>query len=185
MVWQDNIIEYDAKEKLFVPQRTQPPHIGHISMLEAACNNADEVIIGIGSANKIDSQNPYFAIEREMMLRKSLEDKALTNYRFVHMPDFNNDRDWLDYVLKNAGLSPKTKVVSGNPWVEQVFGERGYGIVKPEEIISGDLIDISATKLREMIVQDNPLWRSYAATGTKHYFERFGGKERIAKFYSE
>lgn len=182
MVWQDKVIENYGKGNLFVPQRTQPPHIGHISMLEAACKSADEVIIGIGSANIINEKNPFYAIEREMMLRKSLEDKGLDNYRFVHMPDFNDDRDWLNYVLDNAGLDSRTKVVSGNSWVEGVFGEKGYKVISPLDLIGEPLIDISATRLREMIVTGDPEWEKYAATGTKYYFEKFGGKQRIEKF---
>lgn len=182
MNWTDKGYE-NRRKSLFIPQRTQPPHIGHISMLEAACNNAHEVIIGIGSANIINTENPYYSIEREMMLRKSLEDKGLKNYRFVHMPDFNDDKDWLDYVLDNAGMYTNTKIVSGNPWVEEVFSKKGYGIVKPEELIGEDLIDISATRLRNMIVEDNPEWERYAATGTRYYFERFGGRERITRLY--
>ncbi len=183
MTWQDKVIENNGKGKLFIPQRTQPPHIGHISMLEAACSMADEVIIGIGSANIINAQNPYYSIEREMMLRRSLEDKDISNYRFIHMPDFNDDRDWLDYILKYSGFNNTTKVVSGNLWVEEVFGQKGYRTIKPEEIIKNNLIDISATKLREMIINDDMNWKNYAASGTIHYFERFGGKNRIAKFY--
>jgi len=183
MVWEDKKIENRGKGKLFIPQRTQPPHIGHISMLEAACSMADEVIIGIGSANIINAQNPYYAIEREMMLRNSLEDKKISNYRFIHMPDFNDDRDWLDYVLKYSGFNSNTKVVSGNSWVEEIFRQKGYSTIKPEKIIGQNLIDISATKLRNMIITEDMNWQNYAASGTIHYFNRFGGKNRIAKFY--
>lgn len=183
MAWEDKKIENHSKGKLFIPQRTQPPHIGHISMLEAACKKADSVIIGIGSANIINKNNPYYAIEREMMLRKSLEDKGITNYNFVHMLDFNDDKEWLDYVLNNAGLDYRTKVLSGNPWVEDVFTSRGYKTIKPEELIEGELIDISATKLREKILSDDMSWKDFAATGTLYYFERFGGKDRIERFY--
>lgn len=189
MVWQDKVIEkrYDTQnkieKKLFIPQRTQPPHIGHISMLESACNMADEIIIGIGSANVINKSNPYYSVEREMMIRKSLEDKGLENYSFIHMPDFNEDKDWINYIMNNANLDNTTKIVSGNSWVKEVFAQKGYNTLDPSEIIKGNLIDISATKLREMIVSDNPKWREYAASGTLEFFEKFGGVERISKFY--
>ncbi len=189
MVWKDKGIEQRTSKlrheetSLFIPQRTQPPHRGHISMLEAACSMVDEVIIGIGSANIINKSNPYYSVEREMMLRKSLDDKGLSNYRFIHMPDFNEDRDWIHYILDNAQLRAGTKIVSGNEWVQNVFGEFGYQTLKPEEIIKKPLIDISATTLRSMIVEENPEWENYAASGTLHYFERFGGKQRITRFY--
>ena len=126
MTWQDYKIE-DNYQRIFIPQRTQPPHIGHIGMLEAACEEASEVIIGIGSANKHDEMNPYFAIEREMMLRYSLEEKGITNYRFVHIPDFEDDNEWMEYVVKEAHLDKNTKIVSGNGWVGKIFGGQGCG----------------------------------------------------------
>jgi cytidyltransferase-like protein len=170
-------------DKLFIPQRTQPPHIGHISMLEAACQNAKEVVIGICSANKADKKNPYTAPEREQMLRKSLEDRGISNYKFIYVPDFDIDSDWFNYIEEKAGLDENTKFVSGNDWVAELCSERGYQTVHPKDIIEGGMIDISATRLRNMIAEEDLTWKSYAATGTLHYFEQFGGKERIARFY--
>ena len=172
-------------QRLFIPQRTQPPHQGHISMLEAACHNAAEVVIGIGSANITDAKNPYTASERELMLRKSLDDRGLTNYSFVHIPDFEQDAQWVQYVKEQAKLDQNTAIVSGNSWVENIFGKEGYQMIQPAEIVEGPLVDISATKLREMIVSDDERWKQYAASGTLHYFGKLGGKERIATFYKE
>ena len=173
--------KYNQIERLFIPQRTQPPHAGHISMLEAACNNATELVIGIGSANVTDAKNPYTATERELMLRKSLEDRGLTNYSFVHIPHFKDDTEWVQYVKEHAKLDYHTAIVSGNSWVEDIFGKEGYQTVQPAEIIEGPMVDISATRLREMIVNSDERWKQYAASGTLHYFEQFGGVERIAK----
>ena len=167
--------------RLFIPQRTQPPHIGHISMLEAACGSAREVIIGIGSANKYDAKNPYTAEERELMLRKSLADKDFHNYRFIHVPDFEDDNDWVRYVSLAANIDKNTKILSGNDWVQQIFKENE--VLKPRDLIRGAMVEISATRLRELIVHDDPEWKNYAATGTLHYFDKFGGKDRIARFY--
>jgi len=152
-------------------------------MLEAACMEADEVVIGVGSANVIDARNPYTANEREMMLEKSLSDKGISNYRFVQIPDFHDDKSWVNYIQNVAEVDQDTTILSGNPWVAQAFSSRGYETQKPEEVISGDLVDISATRLRNMILNGDETWREYAASGTVEYFEQFGGAERIAKFY--
>lgn len=165
--------------------RTQPAHIGHINMLELACQKADEVIIAIGSANKLNEKNPYTAYERKLILEKSLQDKGIENYRFVTLNDYDNDNDWYNEVLEKINYSKECTILSGNPWVEEIFTKEGYNVESPEKVIGNDLIDISATKLREFILKENPLWEKYAATGTKYYFERFGGKERIEKFYKE
>lgn len=177
MAQEDNQLE----NRMFMPQRTQPPHIGHISMLEAACREADEVIIGIGSANKYDAKDPYFAIEREMMLRKSLDDKGIGNYRIIHVPDFKDDNEWKQYVVENAGIDRYTKIVSGNGWVKDIFGADGYEVISSYDL-SKDQIDISATRLRGLIAAGDPEWKKYAATGTLYFFEKFGGSERIERW---
>lgn len=166
--------------KIFVPQRTQPPHIGHISLLEAAAAEAEHVVIGIGSANKHDALNPYTANERQQMLEKSLHDVGVTNYSFVHLDDCEKDEDWVAQVRQKVGLDTKTAIVSGNPWVADIFAEQT--VLKPQDLL-GQLIPISGTELRKMIVTNDPRWQTYAATGTKHYFEQFGGAQRLGVQY--
>jgi hypothetical protein len=34
-----------------------------------------------------------------------------------------------------------------------------------------------------MILEDNSDWKQYAASGTLHYFAKFGGEKRIKKFH--
>ena len=171
-------------KKLFIPQRTQPPHIGHISMLEAACNAAEEVVVGIGSANKIGKDNPYSAYERQLMLEKSLEDIGLTNCKFVGVPDFESDEEWMDYLRDYCGLDKDTAIVSGNDYVLGLCDDAGYQTVNPFDLVKKP-IDISATRLREMILENDSAWKYYAATGTKYYFEKLGGRDRIARFYHD
>lgn len=177
---------YKSIDELFIPMRTQPPHVGHIGMLEAACRNAKTVIIGIGSANRQDMRNPYTADERELMLKKSLEDIGLyENYRFVHIPDFDSDEDWVQYLADNCGVGYGTTVVSGNPWIQKIFPERGYKVLEPKELIGSNMIDICATNLRDMIAHGDESWKKYAASGCVYYFEEFGGAQRIARYYEQ
>lgn len=129
----------------------------------------------------IDERNPYTAYERELMLRKSLEQVGVHNYRFVYIPDFIDDATWMNYVQKEANLNSKTKILTGNDFVEELFQQFGYETIRPEDVVSEKLIDICATDLRQMIVEENPKWKEYAAFGTKYYFEKFGGKDRIVK----
>lgn len=168
---------------LFIPQRTQPPHVGHIRMLENACKKADFVTIGIGSSNKLNSSNPYTADERRLMLDYSLRDLGISNYDFVNVPDFEDDSNWVNYILTNCGLTSKSSIVSGNDWVKQIF-EPNYSVIHPFEIIPEvEIEDISATRLRDMIRAENSNgFQRYAALGTQYYFEQLGGKERIIRF---
>jgi nicotinamide-nucleotide adenylyltransferase len=175
----------------FVPMRGQPLHLGHVAMLEKICEQYESVTIGIGSANKLDKQNPYFAVERELILRYDLEHCAAHNpqinlgaIKYVHVPDFPTDAAWIGY-LKNVDALPKgTTVLSGNPVVTNILGD-AYSTKNPFEILKqlDQSVDICATDLRNMIAKGDENWKTYASEGTKHYFGEFGGKERITKWY--
>ena len=168
-------------KQIFIPQRTQPPHIGHMSMLEAACKKAKKVVIGVGTSNVIDERNPYTADEREQMVGYSLREKGYSNYEFVRIPDFETDEEWVDHVKKYA-LEEETVVVSGNDWVKDIFTKEGYEVLHPKDIIE-HYIDINATKVRELICKEDPEWMRFAASGTLRYFEPFGGVNRIRQWY--
>lgn len=49
--------------KLGAIGRFKPLHLGAAAMLEALCENAEEVVIGIGSSNKYNLRNPFTAEE--------------------------------------------------------------------------------------------------------------------------
>lgn len=58
---------------LVVLGRFQPVHVGHIELLRAALNKAQEVLVLVGSANRPRCiRNPFTYREREMMLRESV-----------------------------------------------------------------------------------------------------------------
>ena len=94
------------KKEYFLPMRTQPPHKGHISMIEAACKQADHVTIGVGSSNANGEKNPYTAEERQMMLDYSLKEKGIRNYSFVKLYDFDSDEAWFDDTSRH--MKPKS-----------------------------------------------------------------------------
>ncbi len=48
--------------------RFKPVHKGHAAILEALCERADLVYIGLGSPNKYDVRNPFSAKESEEMI---------------------------------------------------------------------------------------------------------------------
>jgi len=88
--------------------RFKPLHNGAYAMLEAVCENANEVIIGIGSANKYSLRNPFTAKESEDMVRLTLEQK-FSNYSIIHIPDFaqipeySDGKKWKEYVIEKFG----------------------------------------------------------------------------------
>lgn len=70
--------------------RFQPFHNGHYELLKYCERKSDDVIIIIGSANKMDRNNPWSVFERVEMIR-SVSSEALIAY----VNDYDSDKDWI------------------------------------------------------------------------------------------
>lgn len=123
--------------------RFQPIHFGHISAIEQLLERGvDRVVIGLGSSNaKLSQENPFSAVEREELLRKSL-DLHFPNHiiDIVQIPDFSQDEAWTNYVMDT--IQPSI-IISGNPWTRDCFAHIEVEIIEP-------IFDqkISATEIR-------------------------------------
>jgi nicotinamide-nucleotide adenylyltransferase len=61
--------------RAFYIGRFQPFHLGHYSVITSIARDVDELVIGIGSAQKShEPKNPFTAGERVMMIRHALKD---------------------------------------------------------------------------------------------------------------
>ena len=113
--------------------RFKPVHLGHASILEAMCEQASEVIIGLGSSNVNDLRNPFTAKESAEMVNLVL--KKFSNHSLVEIPDLNNGQKWREMVL---GLFGKLDYfVTANDYVRELLKD-DYKIVHPLEIIPED-----------------------------------------------
>lgn len=123
--------------------RFQPVHLGHISAIEQLLERGvDRVVIGLGSSNaELSQENPFSAVEREELLRKSL-DLHFPNHiiEIVEIPDVDQDKEWTEHILQT--IQPSF-IMSGNPWTRQCFADKGIEIIEP----SFDQ-KISATEIR-------------------------------------
>jgi nicotinamide-nucleotide adenylyltransferase len=106
--------------------RFQPLHKGHLFLIKQALKLADTIIIGIGSANVIDFNNPYSVEEREETLRNALEKEQRTKYvqKIIRLDDYHNDTIWLKETLEKTGSVDI--VIGNNDWVNSIFKNAGY-----------------------------------------------------------
>lgn len=111
--------------------RFQPLHYGHIFLLKQSLQVADTVVIGIGSSNVLDIDNPFSVEQREHMVQKALEREKEIQARIkriVHIKDVPDDNMWLEETLK---LVPEADVIIGNnSWVNGIFEQAKYPIFK-------------------------------------------------------
>lgn len=113
--------------------RFQPPHRGHLDVIEKTAKRADEVVVVIGSAQaSYTLTDPFTAGERFEMLRAAFAERGLANVVLVPVADINRHNEWVAYV---EGLVPEfDEVVTSNPVTELLFKRAGYR-VRREKLI--------------------------------------------------
>ena len=102
--------------------RFQPPHLGHVAMLEHALSSAKEVIVVLGSAFQARTpKNPFTWQERQAMIEACLAPEQRERLRFLPMADFYNEARWVQAVQTGvqallpsakAGYTPRVALIA-------------------------------------------------------------------------
>ena len=117
-------------DKALVIGRFQPLHKGHIYLIKRALRIANKVIVGIGSANIHDIDNPFSVETRLNWIRQAIEKEKIAENaaNIVSLDDDPSDEKWLQETLKKTG---KIDVAVGNnEWVNGIFREAGYPVIE-------------------------------------------------------
>ncbi len=110
--------------------RFQPFHNGHLWLISHALRSVDTLVIGIGSTNVEDQDNPFSYEERKKMIATVIREEGLGDrvIKIVPLDDFYDDEKWFKNTIKLAG---KFDVIIGNnEWVNGIFEKRGYPILR-------------------------------------------------------
>jgi cytidyltransferase-like protein len=96
--------------------RLQPQHKGHEFMIEKIFKENDEVVLCVGSAQKIEKDNPDFLRnplsknKRIKHLKKFLEEKDFQKpYKIVTAEDIEPDEAWPAYLKACCHLTDQTQ----------------------------------------------------------------------------
>ncbi len=161
--------------------RFQPFHKGHLETLKFASNNADQLIIAIGSAQKShEPRNPFTAGERILMIRNSIDEEPEVDYNkilIIPVPDVNVHKLWtyqLDMLVPSY-----TQVYSNDEFTKLLFCERGMKVIEPK-LYNRD--QYSATEVRKRISTDKD-WESIVTRSTSKIIKQINGIERIKSIF--
>ncbi len=81
--------------------RLNPPHLGHISVINSSLKNEDITVILLGSSNVSDSKNPLSYEDRKDMLSSYFFDYINNNKLLIdHIPDYPSDKNWVIQIWK-------------------------------------------------------------------------------------
>jgi len=110
--------------------RFQPFHNGHLFLIKKALKKADKLIIGIGSANVTDGNNPYSTSLRQQMIEIVAKEEKLSDkiVQIILLDDFHNDKKWLDQIYKKS--TKFDLVVGNNEWTNRILEKAGYPILR-------------------------------------------------------
>ncbi|ABD42607.1 nicotinamide-nucleotide adenylyltransferase [Methanospirillum hungatei JF-1] len=153
--------------------RFQPYHNGHHYVINQIAQEADELIIGIGSAQMShEPADPFTAGERVLMITGALQDLHKPLY-VIPLEDINRNVLWVSHV--RAMTPPFHRIYSGNPLVIRLFHEAGIEVLSPAMY---ERATLSGTKIRDLIACDKP-WEDFVPPAVVRVIQEIDGISRI------
>jgi bifunctional NMN adenylyltransferase/nudix hydrolase len=165
--------------------RLQPFHIAHYELLKIALEQAETVIVVIGSYKRTASpRNPFSGEERETMLRAALSKEENDRVRVLLMRDsLYNDNLWLasltQRVAEITNYSDDIILVGHNhdstSYYLDCFPQwKSYFVPNIGRLPH-------ATKIRELYFLDDPQYKQYVHKTTVSFLEEFRGTDKYAR----
>ncbi len=154
--------------------RFQPFHNGHLHIIKDASKKYEKIIIGIGSSQYSNTlENPFSADERKLMIKKSLDNNGVINYKIVLIPDIHNPPKWVDHVL--SIFSDFDVVITNNSLTKRLFFEKGFN-VKETKLYKKD---IYSGKIIRLKMVNNEQWRNSVPLDVYNIIKHIKGVERL------
>jgi nicotinamide-nucleotide adenylyltransferase len=151
--------------------RFKPLHLGGAAMLESLCEQAEQVIIGIGSCNRYDARNPFTADESHAMVDALLAPRY-SNYSIVHIPDFGHMPEYLDGQRWREEVrrvyGQLDAFVSGDTYVRALL-EPDYQVMHPVDLLAEERrLPLCATQVRLAMARGDD-WQLMVRPEVAHY----------------
>ena len=170
------------KKRALLVGRMQPVHKGHLSVIQETLNDVDELIIGIGSAEKSHTpSNPFTGGERVLMLTKALREYDVdpSRYYIIPLEDIACNSLWVSHVKMLT--PPFCKVISGNGLVQQLFEEENIPYNEPHLF---NREEFSGTEVRNRMLNDED-WESLVPESVVKVIHEIKAVERIKKIHKK
>jgi nicotinamide-nucleotide adenylyltransferase len=175
----------DRVARIGMVARWKPVHLGHAAVLDALRARADDVAVGIGSANRYDVRNPFTAGESADMIRTLLAPGDAV--RLIEVPDLGHGPRWRAMVA--ALLGPLDLFVTANAYVRDLMAAT-YPVVHPVWLLPPDRrIALDGTTVRRAMARGDawrelvpgPVARLIDERGLADRFRREFGAETLAQ----
>lgn len=110
--------------------RFQPFHKGHLYLIKKALTIASKLVIGIGSSNIVNEDNPLSYRTRRSMILRVFEKEGLQErlLKIVPIPDVPDDDEWLRITQKRVGSFAVS--IGNNGWVNGIFRKASIPVIE-------------------------------------------------------
>jgi nicotinamide-nucleotide adenylyltransferase len=170
-------MKQERLERLGLVCRFKPVHLGHLAMLEACLEHADQVVVGLGSAGRYDLRNPFTAAESAEMLRDALG-SDWGRVQLVEVPDLGHGPRWRRMVRRLFG--DLDLFVSANGYVRRLMGEV-YPLAHPLELVAPeDRVAVDGTQVRRAMALGED-WEALVPPAVATTLHRLGLPERFRR----
>lgn len=156
--------------------RWKPVHLGHAAMLEALCDHAGHVLIGIGSANRRDARNPFTARETADMIEIALAGRR--NFELIEVEDLGDGPRWRDLVTARFGALDL--FATENAWVRTLL-EPVYNVVHPVTLVAAERrVPVDGTMVRRAMARGEG-WEALVPPAVARYIRDRGLDARFRR----
>jgi cytidyltransferase-like protein len=157
--------------------RFKPVHLGHLAVLEGALERAERVVIGLGSANRHDLDNPWSAAESAAMIRAALG-PAAGRATLVELEDLGDGPRWATLVVERLGALDL--FVTANAYVAQLL-ERRYRVAPMVSLVSpGRRVRVEGRQVRAAMARGGD-WRALVPAPVAELLCREGLVDRFRR----
>jgi len=139
----------DSVGRLAMIARWKPVHLGHARILRALAEYADELVVGIGSSNKYDADNPFTVEETREMIGLVVPAACV-----IEVPDLGHGPRWRAMVLELLG--PLDMFVTANGYVRELLKD-SYRVVHPVHLLAPEeRVAVNGTMVRDAMRRGEP-----------------------------
>lgn len=165
--------------------RWKPVHLGHAAVLRGLSDAAEHALIGIGSSNQHNRDNPFSAAETADMIRRVLAGRQ--NYSLFEVPDLGNGpkwrlmvRDLIEDQLRALGGSLGA-FVTANDYVQALMQDL-YPVIHPVHLVAPrDRTRLSGTDVRHAMLRGGEDWRALVPRCVADYLDEHHLVERFRR----
>ena len=155
--------------------RFQPYHLGHHNVLRKIAEEVEEIVIGIGSAQRShEVENPFTAGERALMISRALEELDIRSY-VIPIEDLQRNSVWVSHA--RSMCPPFDIVYTNNPLVSRLFQESGIE-VRRSPMFRRNVY--SGTEIRKRMIKGRK-WEHLVPKAVVEVIGEIDGVKRIRK----